>query len=110
MRCGYSIPQCGPPMTSMMPPDDASVRTHEPAQQKQDRLTPQIRGTVEDTLQRLGIDTTQPAEQRADMLYLRRLRKWAEEFNHIEFKVVCSILLSAVLYALWQGIVSRFKS
>lgn len=68
-----------------------------------------VREAVEETLQRLGFDTAHPAELQADMLYLRKLRRGSEDMHRVVLKVVFSILLSGVLYALWQGIVERLK-
>lgn len=68
-----------------------------------------VREAVEETLQKLGFDTSKPSELQADMLYLRKLRRGAEDAHRVVFKVLFSILLTALLYTLWDGIMEKFK-
>jgi len=63
-----------------------------------------VRESVHETFASLGLDADEWTEAQADMAYLRRLRRGAERTAWAVRAGVISILVSALLYALWEGI------
>jgi hypothetical protein len=62
-----------------------------------------VREGVVEALMRLGIDTQEPTEVQADMIYLRKARMGADEIMKWTKRTTISIALSSLLLVVWEG-------
>lgn len=60
--------------------------------------------TVHETLASLGVDPRRMNDVQADMLYLRRIRRSSEEMGRRLRQTSLTLLATAMIAALWQGI------
>ena len=63
-----------------------------------------VKKAVHETLGGLGFDMREPNELQADMLYLRKVRKGAEDMTRVVRRSVLTLLISTGLYLLWQAV------
>ncbi len=68
-----------------------------------------VRDAVQETLLGLGFDMRHPGALQADMYYLRRLRKAGEDARSIVRRSVLTLMLSAILYLLWNALVEYVR-
>lgn len=63
-----------------------------------------VRESVAETLTGLGFDVANPTALQADPHHLRTLREGREEARRVVRKTLLATAVSALLYALWEGV------
>ncbi len=63
-----------------------------------------VREGIEETLTKYGIDTSNPTDMQADMVYLRKSRTGSDEVIKWIKRSAITAALTGALVALWQGI------
>jgi hypothetical protein len=66
-----------------------------------------IHEVVRETLTGLGFTLHPPGEIQSDMVYLRKLRQGSEETTRILRNSTITIVVSSLLYLLWEAIKHR---
>ncbi len=65
-----------------------------------------IHQAVQETLNGLGIDTSEKREMQADFIYIRKIRKGAEALGRTIGATTIAILVPSFLYMLWETVKS----
>jgi hypothetical protein len=70
-----------------------------------DAVSPTVlaREAVMEALISVGIDVSSPTELQADLYYLRRLRRGADEMRSVVRKALISLVVSGVIFLLWKA-------
>lgn len=68
-----------------------------------------VRYSVMETLGTMGFETDQMREMQTDMIYLRKLRKGSEDMARRVRTSVITVLVSAMLFMLWEAMKSLLK-
>jgi len=66
--------------------------------------------TVEETLERYGVDVKNPNSQRRDNVYLRRSREISEEAGTWIRRTFIGLTATGILYAVWEGLRQFLRS
>ncbi|MCI0598746.1 MAG: hypothetical protein L0Y60_04365 [Beijerinckiaceae bacterium] len=69
-----------------------------------DEITKIVEEAVEKTLQRLGIDVSEPIEMQKDFALVRSWRQSTEAVRHKGLMTMIGILIAGTAGALWLGI------
>jgi hypothetical protein len=83
---------------------------HHHFMQDEEKFRRIIKETVCETLSALGLHSSDPAALQADMIYLRKVRKGSEEISAKVRISLITILLSSLVYLLWDSFKAIFKS
>lgn len=62
--------------------------------------------TAKEVLREMGFDASEAREIYADSLYLRKQRLGAEQFQGWVKRGAVGVFISAVAFAIWQGVVA----
>lgn len=68
-----------------------------------------VRDAVRETLVGLGFDIADPRGLQADMIYLRRIRRGAEDVTRVVRHSVLTLAVSTALYLLWEAVKGAVK-
>lgn len=63
----------------------------------------QVRESVMEALTSVGIDVSSPTELQADLYFLRRQRRGADEMRSVVRKALLSLVVSGVIFLLWKA-------
>lgn len=63
-----------------------------------------VRQTVQEVLQGVGFDLSEPHKTQADMYYLHKLRVGSEDMARVVKRSTLAVGCSTVLYLLWESV------